>query len=648
MMQAAHATMDKIKRDKAQRASQSPLVDEAADHRRPNSVQKPAPLAFQRQNDQPVQRRHTPTPIPERESSVENNRDSPSPNRPRHHRTSTAGRNKPGKLDAFKALLRWLGGLTLIFIATRLVFFYTLPEEAYAGVRVNPYKPQWSRNPFHSIVAAIPWSVLHPLGCLSDNEYRAWGERMLQDYHLLEDHNRRIEAQHQQLEKLSKFLPKVVQMELGKDGKPKIPQDFWHALRGLIQEDSMILTLEKLKNGNSEISDYAWYAIKHRIQAEKLDLSGGNQKSNITALSVVDVEHITERTMSKSWETWVKQVEGNLENRLGSGVEERVLARMDEVLKDKLRDRATQEVPVPRDQFMQILYDEFSKHDKKIRTDLGEMETRLNAAIGNMQAAAHDSRHPGGFTREQVKGLVDDAVRKVWGDAQLEAMAKGKISAHYQDELSTQINVFDMGNHATVDRTRTSRTYQLPKQMKDESWWRRHRGPVVPLDAYAALTPWSGPGDCWCTAAAVKDKSAPADIAIMTGRRLVPQNLVVEHIDAGATIDPDATPRKLEVWAHIDDPVRRKTVEDWMFDIYPATKKDHVLLQDRFVKVGEFAYDRGFGKGGVQVFQMSRELLKMDAQTDHVVVRAVDNYGADHTCFYRLRLYGEITEAAAR
>lgn len=538
-----------------------------------------------------------------------------------------------------------------MFIAARLFVFYTMPPSVYAGARIDPYQPQWSANPFHNLFAALPWSVLHPLGCLSDGEYNAWGNSILQQYHVVQDHKRRLEAQHQQLEKLSKILPKVVHMELGKDGKPKITQDFWHALRGLIQEDSMILTLEKLKDGSVDVSDYHWRAIKNRIESEKLELPGGKQQSNTTSLSVVEVEHITERTMSRSWETWVKQNEGELQRRLGSGVEERVLARMDDVLKEKLRERATKDVPMPRADFMQILYDEFKKHDKQIKADLASVEARINDAINNIRVAEDTARHPTGLGHDQVKNLVDSAVRKVWGDAQLEALAKGKISAHYRDELSTQINVFDMGNHATIDGTRTSRTYQLPKQMKDESWWRRHKGPVVPLDPYAALTPWSGPGDCWCTATAVKDRqglAAPADIAIMTGRRLVPQNLVVEHVDAGATIDPDATPRQLEVWAHIADVKGRQTVEDWMFNIYPDTRRDHPLLQDRFVKIGEFTYDRStIGRGGAQVFQMSRELLKMDAQTDHVVVRAASNYGADHTCFYRLRLYGEITAPAA-
>ncbi|KAG4221905.1 hypothetical protein PC116_g29619 [Phytophthora cactorum] len=41
---------------------------------------------------------------------------------------------------------------------------------------------------------------------------------------------------------------------------------------------------------------------------------------------------------------------------------------------------------------------------------------------------------------------------------------------------------------------------------------------------------------------------------------------------------------------------------------------------------------------------MSSELTRMRAATSHVIVKAVTNYGADHTCFYRLKLYGEVVD----
>jgi hypothetical protein len=46
------------------------------------------------------------------------------------------------------------------------------------------------------------------------------------------------------------------------------------------------------------------------------------------------------------------------------------------------------------------------------------------------------------------------------------------------------------------------------------------------------------------------------------------------------------------------------------------------------------------------VHALSRDLVdRLKAATDLVVVRAVTNYGAkDHTCFYRVRLYGEMLE----
>ena len=48
---------------------------------------------------------------------------------------------------------------------------------------------------------------------------------------------------------------------------------------------------------------------------------------------------------------------------------------------------------------------------------------------------------------------------------------------------------------------------------------------------------------------------------------------------------------------------------------------------------------------GKYLYRFSEELEIMKAATENIVVRAVSNYGAEkHTCFYRLRLYGEKVE----
>jgi hypothetical protein len=104
-------------------------------------------------------------------------------------------------------------------------------------------------------------------------------------------------------------------------------------------------------------------------------------------------------------------------------------------------------------------------------------------------------------------------------------------------------------------------------------------------------------------------------------------------------------PRDVEVWAVFDEHARRERVLDWMAVKFPDDV-GHPLLEQGLAKIGKFTYEHRPRDGGVFVHKLSDELVdQLRAATDLVVVRAVTNYGADdHTCFYRVRMYGEPVE----
>ncbi|EPE06734.1 spindle pole body-associated protein sad1 [Ophiostoma piceae UAMH 11346] len=195
---------------------------------------------------------------------------------------------------------------------------------------------------------------------------------------------------------------------------------------------------------------------------------------------------------------------------------------------------------------------------------------------------------------------------------------------------------------------------------------------------------WEQDGDCWCAATdlvesqnAIRDtfsnahnekphKGArhPATVAVKLGLRILPQYLVVEHISPSATLDPGAMPKDLELWIQITDYEQRRPLQDWSSNQFgdgqygaSATKaSDDNLLDWGFIKVGEYTFDGAGGStgsgstgisglagaGAAQVFRVSPELEALGVATDQVIVRAMTNHGSsDHTCFYRVRMYGQ-------
>ena len=70
-----------------------------------------------------------------------------------------------------------------------------------------------------------------------------------------------------------------------------------------------------------------------------------------------------------------------------------------------------------------------------------------------------------------------------------------------------------------------------------------------------ALTPWIDAGHCWCAGirSANGTTTIPADVAVRLAQFIVPQYVVLEHIDPSATTDPLAMPKDIEVWAGFDE-----------------------------------------------------------------------------------------------
>ncbi|UZP41581.1 hypothetical protein NXS19_009397 [Fusarium pseudograminearum] len=110
-------------------------------------------------------------------------------------------------------------------------------------------------------------------------------------------------------------------------------------------------------------------------------------------------------------------------------------------------------------------------------------------------------------------------------------------------------------------------------------------------------------------------------------------------------MDPDARPRHIEVFARFEVKEEQELVRDYSSNKFPENINGWNFnpspLPESFVKITQFEYQGDELNEGVHVHHINDEFANLGIPTDHVIIRAMSNYGApDHTCFYRVRLFG--------
>ncbi|KAJ5107167.1 hypothetical protein N7456_003842 [Penicillium angulare] len=216
-------------------------------------------------------------------------------------------------------------------------------------------------------------------------------------------------------------------------------------------------------------------------------------------------------------------------------------------------------------------------------------------------------------------------------------------------------------------------------------------GHVIPKPAppTMALVSWQESGDCWCTS---QKKGKTSQISILLGRDIVPQEVVVEHLPADATLNPERAPKEIEMWARYrviplptDDssrswisrltgwgdakPVRpiepvssrkeglggyiipgEKSLHDVLMSTLRATNfydpdtafSDDPLLGPNFYRVGKMTYDI-HKKNYIQRFDVNTVVDIPTIRVDKVAFRIKSNWGSENTtCIYRLKVHGHM------
>lgn len=408
-----------------------------------------------------------------------------------------------------------------------------------------------------------------------------------------------------------------------------------------------IIMSQRDKSGKVAIDDDLWKTFKEKILHDKDVASGilGSQLLGPKWKSLLEQVKASAGSPVQSWDDWLKKNK----KKLREAIKEELPA----AVKDKFPAHGATPADISREV------------EKVLANERSAVQAQMDKAQKTVQSLAQEVskiKSSPGMAKDDVSKLVHTAVKKAISDAKLESAAKtaakSKSSTNPLDaELHGRMNHFAFGNGIQIDISLTSPTWLTPEEPRPWSWSRAppkpsQKRPRFLPEPFAALTPWDDAGDCWCAGiTGVNGTRSTADLGLQLGHLVIPEYLVVEHIHPDATVDAAAMPRDFEIWAIVGGPAADR-VRDWAVASFPATYAEEAVeaspniaqtIRHGFVKIGEFTYSHIERHGGVMAHRLSRELGgSLRAATDQLLVRAVNNHGADHTCFYRVRLYGEV------
>ncbi|MCJ1441522.1 MAG: zinc finger and BTB [Stictis urceolatum] len=253
---------------------------------------------------------------------------------------------------------------------------------------------------------------------------------------------------------------------------------------------------------------------------------------------------------------------------------------------------------------------------------------------------------------KQVRDRLDSL------ESTISKVSSGKeASLEPHTPIVRRINFFARRSGAEIDPHLTSPTRRRFK-LSWKQWVQvKIRGSLPPpweQGPEAIFQKWDDVGDCWCS----PEAGGKSQIAIISPFKVIPKEIVVEHISEDSSLEPGAAPKQIELYVKIEDPRKRELVANaaiTMVKPIPYDQKDdgwktEEVLKNEFgvdhaldhtwVRIGRWQYEIHLDMAA-QIFPIPINLENYQVPVTNFVVRSMTNWGATgFVCLYRLKLYG--------
>lgn len=305
----------------------------------------------------------------------------------------------------------------------------------------------------------------------------------------------------------------------------------------------------------------------------------------------------------------------------------------------RLKDLVASDVQLARADVLAHLQTALASTSTKYTSDLAKATQAVKSEL-----SAQIAELPPSVSAAEIDAHAERAMQRVFLSSKIEALINAKLAESSTSSLS-RVNYFSPATGAVVNPILTSATYS-PRSALDPSnlitgFLRLFSYPLPKIGSpIEALTKWDEHGDCWCGA---PDDSG-VQLAVLTPRKLSPEEVVIEHVLRSATLNPGATPRHFELFAHI--PLKHQDyIAEVSAGLFPNAPEEKDLNYD-WIRIGRGTYDTN-GET-VQVFPVQLDLNRYGLSSRQFVVRVRDNWGTGTgddedvgpTCIYRVRLHG--------